>query len=223
MPAPVDEEGGRFCHTMLVLVDAAKDNYAKLREALAEDDQIRMAWACRNLLEIAIFSRYVLISPEKAKQFTDDRLIDDLEIGKALRKLEEDARKNRIASGAGDALPGLDKPDGPFDADGIIQEFTKKMAEEGVSPRKPLRTSDLAKVVGLQDDYEAMNKVCSKLVHPMAWSLFTAEAGTKRFSGASEIFFMCGALYRSMIYGEFMPHVRNGASVTSRPFRLRSF
>lgn len=52
-----------------------------------------MAWACRNLLEIAIFSRFVLISPEKAKQFTDDRLIDGPEIAKGLRKLEEDARK----------------------------------------------------------------------------------------------------------------------------------
>ncbi len=55
-PGPTDEESAEFCHIMLVLVNAAKVNYCKLREALDADDQIEMAWACRNLLEIAIFS-----------------------------------------------------------------------------------------------------------------------------------------------------------------------
>jgi hypothetical protein len=207
MPAPSDEESGRFCDTMLVLVNAAKDNYGKLRGALTKDDQVHMAWACRNLLEIAIFSKYVLLSPENAAEFAGDRLIDGLQIGVALRKLEEDARKARLSAPDGNH-DGLQSQNDPFDADPIIEEFTKQLEDAGVSRRTPLRMNDLAKVVDLKDEYEAMNKLCSKLVHPTAWSLFTADVGSKRFSGASEIIFTCGALYASMVYGEFLPHLR---------------
>lgn len=207
MPGPTDEEGGRFCHIMLVLVDAAQENYRKLREAFSADNQIEMAWACRNLLEIAIFSKYVLISPEKATEFADDRLIDALQIGIALRKLEQDARKARLSS-LGGKNDEFQNEDDPYDADKIIADFTRQLEIAGVSRRKPLRVLDLAKIVEMDDEYAAMNKVSSKLVHPTAWSLFTAEARSKHFPGASEIIFMCGALYTSIVYGEFLPHIR---------------
>jgi hypothetical protein len=208
MPGPTDEESGRFCHIMLVLVDAARNNYNKLRTAFNQGDQIAMSWACRNLLEVAIFSKYVLISSEKATEFADDRLIDALQIGIALRKLEQDARNTRLALGpAGEQNGPLNSGD-PTDADSIIQDYTKQLEDARVSRRKPLRVGDLACIVGLKDEYEAVNKISSKLVHPTAWSLFTAGAGSRRFPGASEIFFMCGALYVSMAYDEFLPHVR---------------
>lgn len=207
MPGPTDEERGRFCHIMLVLVDAAQENYRKLREALTTDNQIELAWACRNLLEIAIFSKYVLISSENATAFADDRLTDALEIGNALKKLEQDARKARLSSLCG-KNDGLKNEDDPYDADKIIADFTRQLEIARVSRRKPLRVGDLAKIVELDDEYKAMNKVSSKLVHPTAWSLFTAEVGSKRFPGATEIIFMCGALYTSIVYGGFLPHIR---------------
>lgn len=207
MPGPTDEEGGRFCHIMLVLVDAAQENYRKLREAFSADNQIGMAWACRNLLEIAIFSKYVLLSPENATEFADDRLIDALQIGIALRKLEQDARKARLSS-LGGQKDEFQNEDDPYDADKVIEDFTRQLEIAGVSRRDPLHMSDLAKKVKMDDEYKAMNKVSSKLVHPTAWSLFTAEVGSKRFPGASEIIFMCGALYTSIVYEEFLPHVK---------------
>jgi hypothetical protein len=193
---------------MLVLVNAAKENYAKLGTALTEDDQVQLSWACRNLLEIAIFSKYVLISAEKATEFADDRLIDALQIGIALKKLEQDARKTRQSLQTKNGDDGQPTPDVSTDADAIIEDYRKQLQEAGVSREKPLRVSDLAKTVGLNDEYEAINKLCSKLVHPTAWSLFTADVGSRRFPGASEILFMCGALYASMVYGDFLPHVK---------------
>ncbi|MFT4114221.1 DUF5677 domain-containing protein [Silvibacterium sp.] len=207
MPGPTDESSGKFCHIMLVLVDAAKKNYRKLREALEVDDQIEMAWACRNLLEIAIFSRYVLISPDNADAFADDRLIDGLEIGIALKKLEQDARTARLSSPGGKQAE-FPNSDEPFDADQVITDFTNQLDIAGVTRRKPLSMADLAKTVGLGDEYKAVNKISSKLVHPTAWSLFTAEVGSKRFPGATEIIFMCGALYTLMVYSDFLSHIR---------------
>ena len=49
--------------------------------------QVTLAWACRNLLEIAVFSKYVLLSEKNAMEFAADRLIDALEIGVTLKKL----------------------------------------------------------------------------------------------------------------------------------------
>jgi hypothetical protein len=86
IPRPNDEASGKFYHIMSVLTDAARSNYHELRKANDRDDQIMMAWACRNLLEIAVFSKYVLLSEVNASEFAADRLIDAAEIGHALKK-----------------------------------------------------------------------------------------------------------------------------------------
>jgi hypothetical protein len=96
----------------------------------------------------------------------------------------------------------------PVGADEIIERYTKLLAHEQVSRRRPLKISELARSVGLGDVYEGMNKLCSKLVHPTAWSLFTAEVGSERFPEVTEIFLVYGALYYGMVLAEFLPHVR---------------
>jgi hypothetical protein len=53
-----------------------------------------------------------------------------------------------------------------------------------------------------------MNQVCSKFVHPTAWSIFTAEFGSARFREGSEIFYITGAQYFSIAIAEIMPHIR---------------
>jgi hypothetical protein len=71
---PTDEVSGRFYHIMSVLTGAARSNYQELRKAHQCGDQIMMAWTCRNLLEITIFSKYVLLSEQNAAEFAADRL-----------------------------------------------------------------------------------------------------------------------------------------------------
>jgi hypothetical protein len=85
---PTDEETGRFYHIVSALSDATKVNYVTLRRAFEDDDQTLMAWSCRNLLELAIFTKFALCSKQNAAEFAADRLIDGLQIGTSLKKLE---------------------------------------------------------------------------------------------------------------------------------------
>jgi hypothetical protein len=71
---------------------------------------------------------------------------------------------------------------------------------EGVTAKRYLATGDLAKEVGMKEDYAAMNKVCSKLVHPTAWSVLAMNKGTNSFPQARDILFASGVGYISQIY-----------------------
>jgi|SRR6266700_804873 len=72
---PVDEENGWFFQIVSELMDATLSNYSRLKQGYNEKSPL-LAWACRNLLELAIFSKYVLISEANARRFALDRLID---------------------------------------------------------------------------------------------------------------------------------------------------
>lgn len=206
IPIPTDEVSGRFYHIMSVLTDAARSNYQALRKAHRCDDQIVMAWACRNLLEITVFSKYVLQSEQNANEFAADRLIDAVEIGTALKKLQD--LINREIAAEGGTVAGQQIQETLAGADQIIDKYTKLLAQEQVSRQRPLKVVELARRVDLGDAYDGMNKLCSKLVHPTAWSLFTAEVGSERFPEVSEIFLVYGAQYYSMVLAEFLPHIR---------------
>ena len=183
-PTPTDEVTGRFYHVVTALSDAVLANYSVLRRALDNDDQTMMAWSCRNLLELAIFTKFALASRENAEEFVADRLIDAKQIGTNLRKLELSLNPSLAASA--------------FDV--LIATCNAQMDAEGITRSRFLNTRDLAGQVGLQDDYETMNQVCSKFVHPTAWSIFTAELGSARFPDARDIFYTCGAQYLSLIH-----------------------
>jgi hypothetical protein len=206
IPTPTDEVSGRFYHIMSVLTDAARCNYEDLRKAHHHDNQIMMAWACRNLLEITVLSKYVLLSEENASDFAADRLIDGVEIGTTLKKLQDLINQESAAEGGTIAGQRMQQP--PIGADQIIDEYTKLLNMEQVSRQRPMKMIEVARNVGLGDEYEGMNKLCSKLVHPTAWSLFTADVGSERFPEVSEIFLLYGAKYRAIVFAEFLPHIR---------------
>ena len=83
-----DEEAGRFLYVTLSLCQVAEENFTMLRRAYEQHDDAKMAWGCRNLLEILVFTRFALKCKENAEEFAADRLIDALEIATTLRKLE---------------------------------------------------------------------------------------------------------------------------------------
>jgi hypothetical protein len=187
-----DEETGAFYHVVTSLSNVAKANYVALRRSFDDDDQIVMAWACRNLLEIAIFAKYILMSKENAKDFAEARLIDGLEIVKSLKKLE--LFQNPI----------LD----PSSFEPLIDNFTQQIIKEGITRTRFLGTSELAGQVGMQETYETMNKVCSKFVHPTSWSILTSDIGSARFPEARDLLFLCGAEYFAMVHAEIIPHIK---------------
>ena len=92
--------------------------------------------------------------------------------------------------------------------DAVIDGFDIQMKTEGITRSNHLNMSNLAKQVGLKDEFDAVNQVCSKFVHPTSWSIFTAELGTDRFRDARDIFYTCGAQYFSMAFAEIAPHIR---------------
>lgn len=76
---PIDDENF-FFEIVRELVDAALTNYRHLRQRFVESNYPSLAWACRNLLELTIFLKYVLASASNARRFGDDRLVDRVEM-----------------------------------------------------------------------------------------------------------------------------------------------
>lgn len=122
---PKDETSGRSFHVCSVIADATIDNYRRLKLALGAEDQSLCALGCRNLLELRVFMSYILVSEKEAKAFTDDRLIDGLQLSQALKDLELHLN------------PGLAKSQ----FDGKILKFGESIASEGVIRRTFFRRS----------------------------------------------------------------------------------
>jgi hypothetical protein len=187
---PGDENNNWFFQIVFELMDATLSNYQQLRTGYNERNFPLMAWACRNLLELAIFTKYVLISEAHARRFADDRLIDGCDIITALRTLELHVDPQSDTRLLDDALVRMQA----------------QMAAEGVAAKRFLAISELADAVGMKQDFACMNRVCSKLVHPTAWSVLAVNKGENSFSQAGEIFFSAGVQYVCDLYLAVQEH-----------------
>lgn len=187
---PVDEENGWFFHILFEIMDAALSNYHQLKLGYTEHNPPLLAWACRNLLELAIFTKYVLASEANARRFAGDRFIDGCDIITSLRALELHLNPQS------DTTP----------LDEALARMQAQMAAEGVTAKKYLATGALAESVGMKEDYISMNRVCSKLVHPTAWSVLAMNKEDNSFSQSREIFFQCGAQYGCDVYLAIKTH-----------------
>jgi hypothetical protein len=126
------------------------------REAMVEanrlktgkDEIVLTCSAVRNIFELMVIIKYLAGSDEAIKCWIGQLQRDTLDIHDGLvslfqkhgiRSIElENSRSNVLANG---------------DA-------------HGVSPSKPFRIRDIAKELGLVEDYDAMYKLYSKIVHP---------------------------------------------------------
>jgi hypothetical protein len=77
---PIDDANYYFFEIVRELVDAAIKNFTELRRGYVAGNLNLIAWASRNLLELTVFTRYVLKSGANALRFGDDRLIDGCEL-----------------------------------------------------------------------------------------------------------------------------------------------
>ena len=75
-------------------------------------------------------------------------------------------------------------------------------AAEGVTAKRFLATRDLADTVGMKEDFACMNLVCSKLVHPTAWSILAMNKGENSFPESRQIFLTAGVGYGCDLYLE---------------------
>jgi hypothetical protein len=187
---PVDDKNGWFFHIVFELMDATVSNYHQLRIGYRDDNNHLLAWACRNLLELAVFTKYVLISEANARRFGDDRLIDGSNIIESLKALELHINAHADTTLLDDALARMQA----------------QMAAENVTATKYLAVGSLAETVGMKEEYACMNKVCSKLVHPTAWSILAVNKGDNAFSQFRPIFFQAGAQYFCDLYSAIKEH-----------------
>lgn len=187
---PVDDANYFFFEIVRELVDAAIKNFNELRRGYVTGNLNLIAWASRNLLELTVFTKYVLKSGTNAKRFGDDRLVDGCELIIALRDLEHfyDPSAPR---------PGLD--------DALRRTEAQKTAEN-VTATRHLETSALAREVGMEQEFRSMNRVSSKLVHPTAWSTLAENAGRSSYPEAKNLLFATGIAYISQIYMDVKEH-----------------
>ncbi len=141
-PVPTDEETGRFYHITTGLSRTALKNYDLLRRAFEDDAQDYLAWACRNLLEVAVFMRCVLSSKVSADEFACHRWIDGIEVVERLIKL--------------DLLMTPSLTTSAFDAK--LKEFSQQMTADGVVRTAHLMTLDWAKAAGMIEEFDCLNK-----------------------------------------------------------------
>jgi len=180
---PINDENYFFFEIVRELVDASLTNYQELRRGVIEDNHPLLAWACRNLLELTIFLKFVLLSGDNARRFGDDRLVDGSELVRALRDLElhYDPKASTVV------------------LDTALNEMQAQMTAENVTANKHLEVRKLAEMVGLKEDYASVNRVCSKLVHPTSWSVLAMNKGRNSFPDARELLFLYGVGYLAQI------------------------
>jgi len=90
--------------------------------------------------------------------------------------------------------------------DQIIKNFLSKKAKEGVTRTSYLRAQDMAAVVNFSQEYQHMNKVTSKLVHPTAYSVL-AHSDAGELGQLKPIFFNAGVRYGLEVFNEIREYV----------------
>ena len=119
-----------------------------------------IAWAARNLLELAVWAKYTTLSNENAKKLSNDQVIDMAELQKGMLSLLNKYEPNH---------PEL----------ATLQEqgewFKKTKGEMGIEEgSKHLNIGQIAKDVGMGDLFSGFNGLLSKLVHPTSFSIMLA-------------------------------------------------
>jgi hypothetical protein len=185
-----DAKDNWFFQIIFELIDATLTNYGHLKSGYTSDDDHLLAWACRNLLELTVFAKYVLISEDNARRFAQDRLIDGCDIANSLKALELHLNPQF------DSAP----------LDDTLTRMQALMASEGMTAQRYLSTSVLAGQVGMREEYSYMNRVCSKLVHPTAWSIIAVNKGENAFPQARPLLFTMGAGWGCDLYAAIRDH-----------------
>lgn len=125
-----------------------------------------VAWRCRNLLELWVWTQYYLSNQERARLFYDDKVRDCNDWIKAAEKLG-----NTIARGT---------PTFPMeDYRSHISAAKQKLVEaaqvfDTASPSNRFKqVSDAATDIGMSQEFASLNKIFSKFAHPTAMTIFT--------------------------------------------------
>jgi hypothetical protein len=151
-----------------------------LTRAFGESDIQYTAWA---LLELKVFTEYVLQSEGNLQRFIKDAFVDA-------------STAHKVASNSVDAITDLQlKAEGQEILDKVTPELTVKLDEAGVKPSdKYLRAVDIAKQLGIDGEFAIVNTILSKFTHASAISVILPFATEEKIGTACESFLLLGAM-----------------------------
>lgn len=166
-----------FQNTLICLLSAFLREYQSLKVGFKKSTPL-LAWACRNMLELNVFTKYALLNGSNAKAFSEDMWIDAIDIFRSFRewiRFQEPSGK----------MPELDQ---------TIANFEAEKVKRGITRKNYLRASSMAVAVGFAEEYQHMNKTTSKLVHPTAFSVLVKQ-DEGELGNLKPIFFNSGIRY----------------------------
>lgn len=109
-----------------------------------------LAWATRNLFELNLTVRYVLEDREQFQNWISQVLTDEKEFIEGVLSASSGEENNGARSALEARLSGLEE----------------LASRHNLTPSKRFFIGNIAKEVGLEDDYKAVYKLTSKYVHP---------------------------------------------------------
>jgi hypothetical protein len=111
-----------------------------------------LAWATRNIFELNLLVRYVLLAEGNAKLFMAEAAKDEVEV------LEGFASLSGIEDKEAQGIVAL-----------RITHIKTVTATHGIVLKRSLSPADLAKLVGCAAEHKGLFKFLSKYVHPSSW------------------------------------------------------
>ena len=175
-----------FRDTLASLLDAAPEGYRLLKLGLRHSTSL-LAWACRNLLELNIYTQYVLQSEAGARRFALNRVADGIDTF--------DSFQTWLARND----PSLVPPE----AEQALRQLSDLRAQEDEPPPRLYSLKYLSAEVGLADEYACMTRFCAKLAQPGVFLVTAGEADLQLFQPA---LFRAGAGHGMEIYQAAKDH-----------------
>lgn len=179
-----------FKNTLICLLMALLREYQSLTVGLKKSTPL-LTWACRNMLELNIYTKYALRSGSNAKDSADDMWIDAIDIFSSFRAWLKFHDPSAVT-------PELDQ---------TIANFQSEKTKHGVARKTYLKVSEMAVAVDFSDEYRHMNKVTSKLVHPTAYSVL-AHSDQGELENLKPIFFHAGVRYGLEAFNYIREYIR---------------
>jgi hypothetical protein len=176
-----------FSGVLAALLEAASDEYRHLKLGLRHSTGM-LAWACRNLLELNIYTQYVLQSESNARRFALNRVADGIDTF--------DAFQTWLARNDASLVPP--------EVDAALQQLAELRAREDEPAPRLYSLKYLSAEVGLADEYAHMTKICSKLAQPGVFAVMAGDADLHLFQPA---LFRAGAGHGMEIYQAVKEHV----------------
>ena len=189
--ASVSEDDLWFRNLLVALMKSALIDYRHVERGTRETVSIA-AMGMRNLMELKVFTEFVLKSESNARKFLTDLLIDDKEFHEAIGRHHKSLHRQMISGLKEQAqtLSGVQREgieqwiktqedEGPDtkasdSAATATQEFLLRMGVK--ESTRPLRSGEVAQRIGQKAEFDPLFKICSKLMHRTALSIAAETA-----------------------------------------------